>query len=848
MAEINYDQSAFTQGELDPRTQARTDWERYYKSAKQIRNCIVIPQGGVQRRFGLTYVATVDQNPVNPLECEISTLLYDNDVIYLLVWTGSIVGGVSTGRVNIYLENILVANVVPNFAPEDILLFRASQVENRLIIVHPYIQPQQLVRSNDANNAITGFSAVNNTLTITNALAVGIILPAQFTTTVSLPLTSPQIFAGRTYFIRAITANTVRIFSTSADAALGLNFYTVTSAGVGVNNLVTQNTWAITNVAFKQFPTFDFNANYFGPTVTFTPSAVSGTITITAANATPFTAAHVGGIYAGNGGIVRITVFTDNQHVTGYTISAFPNTNAIRGDLSLVAEPAWSNNRGWPRTVSFFQNRLVFGGSTSLPNGVWLSVSFDAFNFDDSETLADNAISWYPASGSINFIRALTSGRSLIVHTNTGNYSTPVSQETVWVPTNFTLTEQNKFGVSSIQPVFIDNQIFFTDISGNNIINMLWEFTQSSYVTNNRSIAASSLIRNPVDMAALATPQFIDGFYALFVNSDGTVAMHQTLLEEDVKAWSLANTYSNITNGATSTQVQSSVIRVNVGNTRAWFTVQRQQPTNNSPVNITGFSAINNTLTAAAHGMTVGTPTQVIFGSTGILPTSIPPLNFTNSFWALPIDANTFQVYATPLQAEQGLGVYTIQDFGTNAQVIILQNVLYVEELDFTDYTDCSTKYLFANPTNVLTGLAQLNGQTVQVVGDGFVLQNQNVAGGQIVIERNVLSATVGLQMNSFITTLPITIPQAMGLLYKPKHIRKLMLFVYNTLGIAVQGITVPELQIQHIVFGQVPIPQTGVFEIPIMEGWNSFEYDITISQTLPLPMTLLAISYRIEV
>ena len=133
----------------------------------------------------------------------------------------------------------------------------------------------------------------------------------------------------------------------------------------------------------------------------------------------------------------------------------------------------------------------------------------------------------------------------------------PCSLEIVLTPANYVLTVQNKFGVGTLQPVFIDNQVFFVDASGNNVITMIWEFTQSSYVTNSASVKSSNLISSPVDMTAFQEPNFIDGFFVLFVNNDGTLAVLQTLKEENIAAFTLSDTFSypatDQTSGTTAT-------------------------------------------------------------------------------------------------------------------------------------------------------------------------------------------------------------------------------------------------------------------------------------------------------
>jgi hypothetical protein len=52
-------QTAFTAGELDPRVVGRTDLRSYESGANKLRNVFVDTTGGVRRRPGSTYVATV---------------------------------------------------------------------------------------------------------------------------------------------------------------------------------------------------------------------------------------------------------------------------------------------------------------------------------------------------------------------------------------------------------------------------------------------------------------------------------------------------------------------------------------------------------------------------------------------------------------------------------------------------------------------------------------------------------------------------------------------------------------------------------------------------------------------
>jgi hypothetical protein len=847
MGHARIDQSTFTQGQIDPRVQSRIDWESYYKAAKQITNGLVIPQGGVQHRWGTVYVDTVNIVVEADFKyAEISTMIYNDNLIYLMVWTAT--------TLKIYLENeqILLVPLVTQYNKEDIPTLRFSQVQTRVIITSAFFSPQQLIRTPDAPAAITAFSAVNNTLTAVLAYGVGLVLPVQFTTTGVLPITNPQIYVNRDYFILITAANTFRVFSTSSDAIANINFYTITTAGVN-SNVVVQNTWNISNIVFKNLPTYDFNGGYTA--ITFTPSAVSGNAVVITASAPIFTAAMVGGLYEGNGGVLRIQVFTDTTHVTGFTIEPFANTSPIQGLESFLGEPAWSDARGWPRVSSFFQNRLVFANTVSLPAGQWLSVINDVYNFDDSQTLADDAISSYPESGTMSVIQSMTSARSLLVHTNTGNYSSPVQNEIVVTPTSYLLTEHNKFGVGQLQPVFIDNQIFFVDRSGNNVINMMWEFTQSSYITDSVSVKSSSLIVNPIDMAAFIEPNFIDGFFVVFVNSDGTLAVLQTLSEQNISAFTQHTTFTNQVNDQTNdaTQLPSSYLKVTSAQNRCWFLVSRTIEAVNVTTAITGFvGAPTNTLHAVAHGIIIGLPVLVSFTTAGTLPNTIPPLNTTQYFWANATTANDFQVFASAADATAPISnPFVILDPGVTSNVVtwVQFEDLYIEEVNFNYYTDSTINQVFLAPTTVITGLATLNGQVVQVVADGFVLNNETVLNGQITIERPSLNVSVGLPFTTTLVPLPPAIPGTPGSLYQPRHIRNVYINYYNTIGAQVQSYGIPVTMTQNTVLGAVPSPQTGVYEYTLMEGWDgATPVDIKITQSAPLPMTIIGLSYILDV
>ena len=743
MAEVNIVSSGFAFGEIDPRLQARVDFVGYARGVKTATNVLSIPQGGFTRRFGTRFTDTITST--NPANIELYSFIYDNSAIYLVLFEAS--------SLKIYLENTLNATVSTSYPAEVVQELSFVQIEDRLIILHQNYPPAQLIRTPLSANVITGVDAVNNYITVTTALTPGLILPIAFTTSGSLPVTSPQILVNTTYYAKVINANNILIFTNPEDAAAQVNNYIITSVGAPTSNVIVQNSWALTNIPFSILPAYDFDAfaTYSAAGFTFTASAVSGTIgspvTITASGAV-FTAAHVGGLFFGNGGSLRITVVTDSTHVNGYTYTDFINTSAFPGTEAFLGEPAWSANRGYPSCGTFFQQRFFLAGSRAIPNGLWGSTINAAYDFNDAEALPDEAISFYPSAGSSNYIDALTSSKSLIVHSNTGNYSTPLSTDLPLTPAGFSLSEQNKDGISDVIPTFIDNQIIYVDRSGKNVKSMYWDIIQSSYVNTNISLTSATLVGTPTDMAVFSEPAFSDGYYILIVNSIGNLAIYNSLSEQDIKGWTRATTMQNATVG--------NFTRVTAGLNRAWVSVQR-----------------------------------TINGST----------------------------------------------------------LLYLEELDFDYPVDSGTKFTSSTPTATITGLSHLEGQSVQVFADGCVLNNETVTGGQITVEAPISEAFVGLQFISIVETLPLNIDTGQGpSLYQKQHIRNLYIHYYQSIGLSIQGFEIPVEETMNVVLNQPAIPQTGVLQYTLMEAWDAFDYTIQISQSYPLPFTLLAVGYDVEI
>ncbi len=230
----------------------------------------------------------------------------------------------------------------------------------------------------------------------------------------------------------AVTAVTSSILSTmcwtqSADTLI------ITHKDINPIKIVrggTDATWTVSNISFIGIPKYAFTIAYSNPAGTLTPSATSGAITLTASSAV-FSAGSVGQyVNATPQGRARIVAYTSTTVVSAVTEIPFFNTSAIATgswEYESGYEDVWSSTKGWPRTCTFHEGRLYFGGSKSRPSTVWGSKVAQFFDFNPDQVYDDDAIEATLDTNSLNTITDIISGRDLQVFTTGGEFYVPQS-------------------------------------------------------------------------------------------------------------------------------------------------------------------------------------------------------------------------------------------------------------------------------------------------------------------------------------------------------------------------------------------------------------------------------------
>jgi len=545
----------------------------------------------------------------------------------------------------------------------------------------------------------------------------------------------------------AVTAVTSSILSTmcwtqSADTLI------ITHKDINPIKIVrggTDATWTVSNISFIGIPKYAFTIAYSNPAGTLTPSATSGAITLTASSAV-FSAGSVGQyVNATPQGRARIVAYTSTTVVSAVTEIPFFNTSAIATgswEYESGYEDVWSSTKGWPRTCTFHEGRLYFGGSKSRPSTVWGSKVAQFFDFNPDQVYDDDAIEATLDTNSLNTITDIISGRDLQVFTTGGEFYVPQSGLDPITPTNFFVKTVSRNGSrEGMRVQTLQSGTIYVQRQGKALNEFLYSDATLSYVSTSISLLSSHLINNPLELALRKATSTEETDALLMLNGDGTIANYSILRQQNVVA----------------------------------------------PSKLT---------------------TDGLFKDVGV---------------------DIEDIYVVVKRTFNSVDKY------------------FVEVFDTTTFTDCC---FTGGVATTISSLPHI-GKTLNVIADGSVLSDEVVSGGgSITMDRaSTTSYEVGLPFTVTIKTLPIEPRMSVGVrIGFVKRIIEVNALLYETQHLLVNDNLVPIRSFDTVGILDEAIPEfTGTKTVGGIAGYSD-DAQITISQNLPLKLTLLGLDYKLSV
>jgi hypothetical protein len=304
----------------------------------------------------------------------------------------------------------------------------------------------------------------------------------------------------------------------------------------------TDATWTAGAITFDSKPKYAFTLSATNPAGTLTPSAVSGKVTLTASTGTPFSAGSVGQyINASPQGRAKIVKFTSATVVDAITEFPFFNTTAIATgswEIESGYEDVWSSGRGWPRSVTFHEGRLYFGGSRSRPSTLWGSKVGLFFDFEATEGLDDDAVEATLDTNTYNAVVDIISGRDLQIFTTGGEFYVPQNGLDPITPTNFFVKTASRNGIKEgIRIQQLESGTLFVQRQGKSLNEFAYTDTQATYVTAKISLLAGHLLKNPTRLALRRSVATDENDLLLMTNADdGSMAVFSLLRAQNVIA------------------------------------------------------------------------------------------------------------------------------------------------------------------------------------------------------------------------------------------------------------------------------------------------------------------------
>ena len=296
--------------------------------------------------------------------------------------------------------------------------------------------------------------------------------------------------------------------------------------------------WTLTQIDFTKGPMQDPNTT----TTTLNPgqTAVGTGVSLVASATTGinggagFASTDVGRFVFLHGGYAKITAFTDTTNVTIEILTTLSASTATEN----WRLGAFSDTTGHPSTVTFFEQRLVFAGTTEQPQTVFFSKSGDYENMDANigGTIADSdAIIYTIASNQVNAIRFMTATRTLIIGTAGGEFSVSGGGSDVAItPTNILIKKQSNHGAANLDALAVGNVTLFMQRARRKMRELAYNFDVDGYIAPDMTILAEHITEGGItQMAYQQEPNQI----IWLVRDDGELIGFTYQREQQVTAW-----------------------------------------------------------------------------------------------------------------------------------------------------------------------------------------------------------------------------------------------------------------------------------------------------------------------
>lgn len=404
----------------------------------------------------------------------------------------------------------------------------------------------------------------------------------------------------------------------------------------------------------------------------------------------------------------------------------------------------------WPSLNCVFQQREIYAASDVKPLTVWGSRPGQLENFDVSDEVNDaDSYEFDLDTDEVTPIRHLVTMRGgLLILGDGGVYQLTGGGVGDAVTATNVLVDPHSFtGVSEIVPIKIDTDLLYVESKGYTVRLLSYNEFSRLYSGQDVSILSNHLfdVNNHILRWSYASDPFK---MAWATRTDGALLSFTIVKEQKVFAWA-----KHFTKGffldvlavqEDRTDVVYTIVQRRINGRLSKFVehlAPRQFASIEDAVCSDAALSLGSTSPAAGVSMSASTGTITVTATAGV---------FTN--------ADTGKIW----RGGGGKGTATYVD-ATHLTVVLINDITDVLPQDPLNTPNdlLQGEWTLDAKVSSVSGLWHLEGQTVDVLGDGSVQSSKTVTNGAITLETPASRVTVGLNFKSVMQTLPLTVTQA---------------------------------------------------------------------------------------
>lgn len=825
--------NTFNSGELSPHLDARLDFEKYVSGCRTLENFIVLPYGGALKRPGTQYIADTKSNGV----VRLAPFSVGVDQTYVMELGHDYIRFYSDG-VQLVDTSSVPLEVVTPYTSNEVFEVQMAQFADTVYIVHPDHPPYKLQRTTTAPTFTMTQVTFDWPATLDENLTDTTISSSATTGSVTLT-SSASLFStnhvGSDWVLRSprdVAKTTLDLSNAdgTSDVLRVEGDWNLRTIGIWDGELTLQiseddgTTWGdYREYQSQNDPSDPRNYDRSGTEseagvkyrMLFDWDDDAGSAgTATLLNEEPYL-----------NGWVAITNYLSVTQVQAVVSSTLGSTNVTE----IWYEGAFSEERGYPRTVEFYENRLFFGGTEYLANTLWASMTDDYENFktgtyDDSglklSINSDNIIEWLLGRTQL-FIGTL--GDEWIL--SGGDSATPLT------PTSVLARRQTSFGSrDGVDALLASDSIVYLQRQGRKIRQFEYSLETDSYKSLDTTILAEHITKGGViQIEEQQQPEPI----IWCVRGDGQLVGLTYSKEQNVFGW-----HRHITDG----EFESIAVIPTDGEDRVYVVVNRDNGRY-----IEWFRPFDwgndDDAWFVDSGLDFDGGDAVDVDAVNVAISGVVTVSADNSF------TNGYDIEFSDVT-----GMVELEDFTfevadwttTNFTLKLSGSTNYADGLLWTDYTGTGT---VQRVENTFTNVSHLAGQDVSVFADGGAQPDETITtNGVLVIDDYKNRVIAGLPYTARLSPMYIDVVGQEGISYaKVKtpykvHFRVLNSGTFNY-GSTTNSLFPVSVRLPSLSAGQ-PVPFfSGDPTTKSVNSTPSTAPEFWVTSDAPLPLELLSLT-----